>query len=208
MNIAGSELITVFVVLLVQKLFFMTIGLAGTSMYPTFEGSPAQTLISPLAGDRFFITRYQTWLYSRPERIYQRGDIVLFIENADSPCRFGRRALLVKRLIGLPGDHIVIDEEGNVTINNVTLDQSFITESPDGRVGPNTRLTDVVVPGGQYFVLGDNRVNSCDSRIYGMIPTRSMLGEATAVIWPPMRSGAMNWRGLRPPEAFSTIPNP
>jgi hypothetical protein len=41
-----------------------------------------------------------------------------------------------------------------------------------------------------------------------MIPARSMVGEATSVIWPPVRNGEMNWRSVRPPEAFSAIPNP
>jgi signal peptidase I len=200
----------IIIALIVTTFLFTTVGVAGSSMYPSLEGGSGRSLLeSFLQGDRLFVPKYETWL--RRMGVlgdYRRGDVVIFRENADSPCRQGRRAFLVKRMIGLPGDHVVVDADGNVTVNDVLLDQGFITNLPDGRVGPNTRITDVVVPEGQYFVLGDNRVNSCDSRIYGTVPFMSIAGKATAVIWPPMRQGAMNWRGIRPPEAFSAIPNP
>jgi signal peptidase I len=200
----------IIIALIVTTFLFTTVGVAGSSMYPSLEGGSGRSLLeSFLQGDRLFVPKYETWL--RRAGVlgdYRRGDVVIFRENADSPCRQGRRAFLVKRMVGLPGDHVTVDADGNVTVNDVLLDQSFITSLPEGRVGPNTRITDVVVPEGQYFVLGDNRVNSCDSRIYGTVPFMSIAGRATAVIWPPMRSGAMNWRGLRAPEAFSTIPNP
>ncbi len=200
----------IIIALIVTTFLFTTVGVAGSSMYPSLEGGSGRSLLeSFLKGDRLFVPKYETWL----RRVgvmggYQRGDIVIFRENPDSPCRQGRRAFLVKRMIGLPGDHVIVDADGNVLVNDTALDQSFITALPDGRVGPNTRVTDVVVPEGQYFVLGDNRVNSCDSRIYGTVPFMSIAGRATAVIWPPMRTGAMNWRGLGPPETFSAIANP
>jgi signal peptidase I len=200
----------IIIALIVTTFLFTTVGVAGSSMYPTLEGGSGRSLLeSFLKGDRLFVPKYETWLRRMGVMgTYHRGDIVIFRENPESPCRQGRRAFLVKRMIGLPGDHVVVDADGNVLVNDALLDQGFITNLPDGRVGPNTRVTDVVVPEGQYFVLGDNRVNSCDSRIYGTVPFMSIAGRATAVIWPPMRKGAMNWRGLRPPETFSTIPTP
>jgi signal peptidase I len=195
------------ILFVVMTFLFISVGVAESSMYPSLEGGSGRSLLeSLLLGDRLFVPKYETWL--RRAGVlgdYRRGDVVIFRENADSPCRQGHRAFLVKRLIGLPGDHVILDADGNVTVNDISLDQSFITALPDGRVGSNTRVTDVVVPAGQYFVLGVNRVDSCDSRIYSTVPFMSIAGRATAVIWPPMRSGAMNRRALKAPEAFAAV---
>ena len=53
--------------------------------------------------------------------------------------------------------------------------------------------------------MGDNRVHSADSRLYGPVPFMSIAGRASAVIWPPVREGHTNWRLLRPPEAFAWV---
>lgn len=105
-------------------------------------------------------------------------------------------------MIGLPGDTIRIDA-GDVFINGQELNQSFITQN-HGELGWST-MPETLIPEGQYFVLGDNRPNSCDSRIYGTIPFRQITGKATAIIWPPQRQGVKNWRTLRPPEALQNI---
>jgi signal peptidase I len=201
----------IIIALIVTTFLFTTVGVAGPSMYPTFEGGSGQNLFqSFLIGDRLFVPKYETWLKRLGIGSYQRGDIVIFRELPTKPCRPedpGRPVMLVKRLMGLPGDHVRVAADGSVWINGVELDQSFITSLENGRVTP-TREADMVVPEGQFFVMGDNRPASCDSRNYGTIPFMSVAGKASAVIWPPLRDGQLNWRAIRPPEAFQEISAP
>lgn len=190
-----------------------TIGVAGPSMEPTLDGGVASVrgagdyLKAALWGDRLFVPKYETWL-RRAGLLpgYARGDIVIFREYPDSPCRStALPALLVKRVIGLPGDTVRL-ENGQVYVNGAQLEQDFLTVA-GGTLG-SANMAEVVVPEGQYFVLGDNRTHSCDSRIYGPIPFMRITGRASAIIWPPRRDGHWNWRSLRPPPAFAALAQP
>ncbi|MGL4611424.1 MAG: S26 family signal peptidase, partial [Trueperaceae bacterium] len=95
----------IIIALVVTTFLFTTVGVAGSSMYPSLEGGSGRSLLeSFIRGDRLFVPKYETWLKRmRVLGTYQRGEVIIFRENADSPCRQGRRAFLVKRLIGLPG---------------------------------------------------------------------------------------------------------
>lgn len=199
----------IIIALIVTTFLFTTVGVAGPSMYPSLEGGSGKDLLeSFLVGDRLFVPKYETWLKRLGFGEYHRGDVIIFRELESKPCRPGapgKREFLVKRLIGLPGDSVRVDVDGAVWINGVELDQSFITSLEHGRVTP-TRVTEMTVPEGQYFVMGDNRPESCDSRLYGTIPISSVAGKASAVIWPPLRDGHLNLHLLSPPAAFEEIP--
>jgi signal peptidase I len=198
----------IIITLIVTTFLFTTVGVAGPSMYPTFEGGSGRNLLeSFLIGDRVFVPKYETWLKRLGIGEYGRGDVIIFREPASKPCRpgaTGRLEFLVKRLIGLPGDHVRVAEDGSVWINGTELHQSFITSLEHGSIA-TTQTADTVVPEGQFFVMGDNRPESCDSRRYGTILFSSVAGKASAVIWLPLRHGQLNWRSVKPPSAFQEI---
>ena len=107
----------------------------------------------------------------------QRNDIVIFKYPEDPHKNF------IKRLIGLPGDELRI-RDGEVYINGILLQpQGYQVVTDHSYFGP------VTVPGGQYLVLGDNRPNSADSRVWGFLPAKNLMGTGWIRIWPPQRVG-------------------
>ncbi|MCF4122902.1 signal peptidase I [Antribacter sp. KLBMP9083] len=114
---------------------------------------------------------------------------------------------LIKRVIGLPGDHVVCcDAEGRVTVNDVDLTEtSYIAP---GSV-PSQDPFDTVVPEGMLFVMGDNRQNSQDSRYNtskpggGFVPVENVVGAAFATVWPFDRA---TWLS-NPSEVFEYVPD-
>lgn len=126
------------VAFLIVTFIFTTVGVVGSSMRPNLDGGNGTLPQSLFTGDRVFIPKYDTWL--RRAGIlghYQRGDIVVVREPANSPTsqRSGRRSFFIKRVIGVPGDHLYI-QDGQVVVNGEPIDQSFITESGEIRAEP------------------------------------------------------------------------
>ena len=124
------------VAFLIVTFVFTTVGVVGSSMRPNLNGGNGQLPQSLFTGDRVFIPKYATWL--RRAGImgpYERGDIVVVREPANSPNTqiTGRRSFFIKRVIGVPGDHLSI-QDGQVYINGAPLDQGFITSS--GEITP------------------------------------------------------------------------
>jgi signal peptidase I len=123
-------------------------------------------------GDRVLVNKLSYDLHP-----IHRGDIVVFrrppSEAGDTTIRD-----LIKRVIGLPGDRIEA-RDGIVYINGQPLKEPYL---PAGTVTTTLPLT--TVPSGQYFVLGDNRGNSKDSRFIGPIPGHLIVGRAFVRVWP------------------------
>jgi signal peptidase I len=109
----------------------------------------------------------------------RRGDVVVFDRPKEvvDPDKY-----LIKRVIGIPGD-TVSGHDGKVWIDNRPLSEPYLN-SKCGRPPPFRATT---VPPGRVFVLGDNRCDSFDSRLFGSIPTSTVVGRAFLVIWPISR---------------------
>ncbi|MDQ3023860.1 MAG: signal peptidase I [bacterium] len=105
----------------------------------------------------------------------QRGDVMIF-RYPDNP-----KLDYIKRVIGLPGDIIEV-HDGKVFVNGGQLKETYIKEEPFSTYGP------VQVPQEKYFVMGDNRNHSSDSRVWGYVPRKNFEGRALFVFWPPTRA--------------------
>jgi signal peptidase I len=118
-----------------------------------------------------------------------RGDIVVF---ARPPLEDQAYADLVKRVIGLPGETIS-SRNGDIYINGKRLSEPWLPPGPDSYSGalpggdPHPQFDlpgPVKIPAGDYYVMGDNRMFSEDSRFFGPIPKSLIVGRAVAVVWP------------------------
>ncbi len=104
-----------------------------------------------------------------------RGDLVVF----ESPPNEGSQTKdLIKRVVGLPGE-TVESREGRMLVNGQVLEEPYL--GPDVVTGPLEKIT---IPAGHYWVMGDNRANSRDSRFFGAIPESLIVGRAFIRVWP------------------------
>lgn len=107
-----------------------------------------------------------------------RGDIVVFWYPKDPAKSF------IKRVIGLPGETVSIDA-GRVYVDGVLLDEPYVP----GEYEDASYFGPTVVPSGSYFVLGDHRNSSNDSRNWGMVPANNIFGKAVLRYWPISKFG-------------------
>ena len=110
---------------------------------------------------------------------FDRGDLVGF---------YYQGKILLKRVIALPGEEVAIDAEGNVYVNGEILDEPYVT---DKVLGDCDLTFPYKVPGTSYFVLGDQRANSVDSRnsVIGAISIEDIIGKVFLRVWPFSRFG-------------------
>lgn len=149
------------IVLPIRYFLFQPFIVKGESMVPNFE-----------SGD-YLIVDEISYKLGNP----QRGDVVVFNYPLDTTQRF------IKRVIGLPGETVEVNN-GKVKIteangNPVTLDEKYIPK--DFTTNGNLKIT---LKSDQYFVMGDNREFSFDSRSWGVLPRKDMIGKAVLRLYP------------------------
>lgn len=118
---------------------------------------------------------------------------------------------LVKRLIGLPGDHVVCcNALGQITINGAPIDELSYLNLPEGDTAASNDPFDVVVPEGSLWLLGDNRDRSRDARAHqdlpsgGFVPLDNVVGKAFLTTWPLNRLGTIDGHH----QTFNGVPDP
>ena len=139
-----------------------------------------------LIGDRVLVDRI-SWRFTHPHR----DDIVVFHPPFAGP-------VLIKRIIGMPGETISLSG-GHVYINGHRLNEPYV-RTVDGVQEPSDPFSNGLpwsleqpykIPANDYFVMGDNRTDSGDSREFGPVPRNQMVGRAFARYWPPSRIGGI-----------------
>jgi signal peptidase I len=135
---------------------------------------PSKSMVPTLeVGDRVFVNKF-IYRFHPPER----HDIIVF--ESDEGSTEGGQEDLIKRVVGLPGDEISV-QDGTLFVNGERQEEPYVNKQfPDtSSFGPT------VVPEGKVFVMGDNRADSRDSRYIGPVPLENIEGEAFMIFWPP-----------------------
>jgi signal peptidase I len=142
---------------------------------------PSESMVPTLrVGDRVLVNKF-IYRFSEP----QRGDIVVFrsVEGGGED--------LIKRVVGLPGDKVEL-RHGKLFLDGQQHNEPYVVNKSCVRGMPKTcSYGPVTVPKGDYFMMGDNRAKSADSRFFGPVPKKAIIGEAFLRLWPPSRVGLL-----------------
>lgn len=160
-------MLSVLIAVLVIMFLYRPVRVEGTSMMPTLYDQ-----------ERLFINQFS---YKFGLGDIKRGDTVVFIAPEDDTKSY------IKRVIGLPGDTVEVDD-GYVLVNGKKLVENYVP--PDFR--DDRSYSPRVVPTDEYFVLGDHRSSSNDSRAWGFVPRNYIYGKAVFVFWPLSRIGTVH----------------
>ncbi|HEY0796274.1 MAG TPA: signal peptidase I [Acidisarcina sp.] len=157
-------IISVVVAYFIITFVYQPVKVEGSSMLPQLRDQ-----------DRLFINKFAY----RFEKI-ERGDVVVFYYPRDPSTSY------IKRVIALPGDELRV-EKGLVYVNGVLVPEPYVPEQfKDYR-----SVDDLVVPQGYYFMMGDHRSNSSDSRDFGPVRRGLIYGKASVVYWPQVDAGVV-----------------
>ncbi len=141
------------------------------SMEPTLKCAKPGPGCTASESDRVAVLKYVGFAPGR-------GDLVAFHTSPLATARCGAGGTFVKRIIAVPGDRVG-EASGKIFVNGARIDDAYVPASErDSRSFPATAVTS------GYFVLGDNRSSSCDSRVWGVVPRAAIVGKVVGIYWP------------------------
>jgi signal peptidase I len=162
-------------------------------MEPTLNCAKGQFAAGCLGGSSDRVLACTICLHFGPP---SRGDIVVFNTPGAAALKCGEGGTFVKRVIGLPGDTVREDDRGFIWIRSPGAKEFVKLREP--YLSAQRRLADTghfgetwKVPTGEYFMVGDNRAQSCDSRVWGSVPRNKLIGTVFFVYWPLSRLGSL-----------------
>jgi signal peptidase I len=177
-ELVGVVVVAVLVAVLLRTFVVATYSIPSGSMEPTLQ-----------IGDRIVVDKLSYHLHG-----VDRGNIVVFTTPSNEDCAGPPVADLVKRVIGLPGETISL-QDGSVYIDGRLLPEPYLPSEvrTDTYPGPSANGYSLHhpyrIPAGDVFVMGDNRPDSCDSRYWGPIKESTIVGQVDFRIWPLSRIG-------------------
>ncbi len=175
---ALTLLVAVAVVLVFEAEVAKPYEIPTSSMEPTLHCARPGNGCRGTFSDRVLVNRL-AYRFGGP----RRGDVIVFEAPTKALARCGAGGAYVKRIVGLPGETVRL-ADGYVSIDGKPLDENAYIRS---RAQRGVASGSWKVPPGRYFLLGDNRNDSCDSRTWGSVARSSMIGPVVATYWPPER---------------------
>jgi signal peptidase I len=167
----------ILIVLAIKQWVVNPYRIPSSSMEPTLHCARPANDCEASISDRVLACRFCYHLFSP-----KRGDIIVFNTPPAAAQDCGSGGVFVKRLIGLPGE-VWSERDGYVYINGKKLDEPYV--KPDRR--DHETHAPQKIPPGRYFMMGDNRSQSCDSRRWGTVTRSELIGKVIATYWPPSR---------------------
>jgi signal peptidase I len=167
-DIVQTLLLAAAVILVIYVFLFRPFQVNGDSMHPNFTHK------------EYILTNIIGLNFTSPKR----GEVVVFKAPSEPEKDF------IKRVIAVPGDRVMV-KEGSVYLNGLKLDESKYL-SPEVKTQSGNFLkegAEVIVPDESYIVMGDNRNYSSDSREWGFVTKKDMIGKSFFVYWPPEKIG-------------------
>jgi len=182
-HVAADWIVTLLVAVLFVLVFEAEVAkpyrIPSASMEPTLHCARPAEGCEAATSDRVIADRL-AYRFHGP----QRGDIVVFTAPSAAARQCQTGGTFVKRVVGLPGEQLS-SQNGRVLVDGRPLDESAYLGA-----GVVTSLAPAKVPRDAYFVMGDNRGDSCDSRAWGAVPRRNVIGRVDLTYWPPTRLGS------------------
>jgi signal peptidase I len=170
LDVIETVVIALAIFVIIYLFLFQPHQVRGNSMYPNFHDAD------------YLLTDKISYRLSSPKR----DDIVIFVAPKNEDYDY------IKRVIGLPGEKVSLNENNQVLIDSQILTEPYLPEGTETYGGNFLEIGETItVPENQYFVLGDNRNHSSDSRDWGFVPKENIIGKAWLRYWPLDRMGSV-----------------